>query len=87
MSDSGNNAEWLATLAKDRNRGTRSWITALMLSVFLGFLGADRFYLGYPALGVLKGLTAGGIFVWWLFDILLILTDNMIDADGNHLRR
>jgi len=40
-----------------------SFSTALTLSVFLGWLGIDRFYLGYPALGLAKLLTCGFLFV------------------------
>ncbi|TNN12461.1 TM2 domain-containing protein [Schistosoma japonicum] len=45
---------------------------ALLLSVFGGLLGLDRFYLGYPALGCLKFFTFGGFGLWYLADILLI---------------
>ncbi|XP_055981680.1 TM2 domain-containing protein 1-like [Sorex fumeus] len=34
-----------------------SYIVAVPLSLFLGWLGADWFYLGYPALGLLKFCT------------------------------
>ncbi|EGD81816.1 Gp39 [Salpingoeca rosetta] len=37
--------------------------TALALSIFFGMFGLDRFYLGYPALGLAKMLTLGGFFV------------------------
>lgn len=65
----------------------RSWLVAVLLSLFLGGLGVDRFYLGYTGLGVLKLITAGGCGLWFLIDLILILMGKMKDADGNELQR
>ena len=46
--------------------------TAIILSIFLGWLGVDRFYFGYTGLGILKLLTCGGWGIWWVIDIILI---------------
>lgn len=55
--------------------------TALILSVILGELGIDRFYIGDIGMGVgklLVGIIVGTIscgtlfWVWWLIDIFLI---------------
>jgi TM2 domain-containing membrane protein YozV len=63
----------------------KKWITALLLSLFLGGLGIDRFYLGYGGLGLLKLLTLGGIGIWALIDFILIVFNKLPDASGNKL--
>lgn len=64
----------------------KEWMTALLLSVFLGGLGVDRFYLGYSGLGIAKLLTLGGCGVWALIDLVLIAMRNVPDSDGRALR-
>lgn len=63
----------------------KSFLVAVLLSVLVGGLGIDRFYLGYVGLGVLKLLTLGGCGVWTIIDIILIVTGNLPDAQGKKL--
>lgn len=58
-------------------------LTAILLSVFAGTLGVDRFYLGYTTLGVVKLLTVGGLGVWTIIDLIMICTDQLRPADGS----
>lgn len=56
----------------------KSRSTALLLSIFLGGLAVDRFYLGQTRLAVAKllssALTLGLVgAVWWLVDLFLIM--------------
>lgn len=57
--------------------------TALLLSIFLGMFGIDRFYLGYPAIGLLKFCTFGFMFLGQLVDVILIATQMVGPADGS----
>jgi len=65
----------------------KNWAVALLLSIFLGYLAVDRFYLGYIFLGILKLITFAGFGIWFLIDIILIATNTMRDANGNPLIR
>jgi TM2 domain-containing membrane protein YozV len=63
-------------------KNNRSYSTAWILSLLLGSMGIDRFYLGYVWLGVLKLLTAGGFGIWAVVDLILILTGSLRGVDG-----
>ena len=58
----------------------RSLRTAWLLALFLGFTGADRFYLRRPVTGTLKLLTLGGAGIWWLIDLFRVTREYAADG-------
>jgi hypothetical protein len=63
----------------------KDWLVALLLSIFLGTFGVDRFYLGHVGLGIAKLLTLAGCGIWWLIDVILIAVGNVTDSKGRPL--
>ena len=45
----------------------------LIIGTSMGGYGIDRIYIGEVGLGILKLLTCGGLGVWWLIDLFLIM--------------
>ena len=64
----------------------KSWKVAFLLSLFLGFLGADRFYIGRTRSAIVKLLILGGCGVWWISDVILIASEWRKDAWGRPLK-
>lgn len=64
--------------------GDKSWLIALLLCIFLGGLGIHRFYLGYMGIGVIQLLTGGGCGIWFLIDLIRIITGDLKPNGGDY---
>jgi len=69
----------------DALRPPKSFLVTWLLSLFLGTLGIDRFYLGKVGTGILKLITAGGLGLWSLIDLILVLANVQRDKSGRRL--
>jgi len=57
-------------------------LPAFLLCLFLGIFGLHRFYVGKVATGLLQLFTAGGLGLWWLVDLIVILLGGFRDKEG-----
>jgi TM2 domain-containing membrane protein YozV len=74
--------------AVETTTGQKSWLVALLLCFFLGFLGVHRFYVGKVGTAILQIVTLGGFFgIWVLIDLIMILIGKFTDKEGQALAR
>lgn len=63
----------------------KSFLVTWLLSLLLGIVAVDRFYLGKAGTGILKLVTFGGFGIWYLIDLILVLTGAQKDKQGRTL--
>lgn len=63
----------------------KSYVVTLLLSFFLGFLGAHRFYTGYIGIGIVQLLTCGGCGIWAFIDYIMLVANKFNDNEGRPL--
>lgn len=64
-------------------KSAKNRLVAFLLCFFLGFLGIHRFYVGKIGTGIVQLLTLGGLGIWALIDLIMILAGAFKDKKGN----
>jgi hypothetical protein len=63
----------------------RKVLPVFLLCFLLGPFGVHRFFVGKMGTGLLMLLTLGGLGLWVLVDLVLIITGNFTDKEGHKL--
>jgi len=63
-------------------KSEKGFVATLLLCLFLGGLGVHRFYVGKIGTGILMLLTLGGLGIWVLIDLIMIIVGSFKDKGG-----
>ena len=77
-------------LNRNESRGLttdNTWLVALLLCLFVGFLGIHRFYVGKAGTGFLQIITFGGLGIWVLIDLIMLVMGKFTDKEGSFITR
>lgn len=66
---------------------SKSWGSTVFLAFTLGFFGAHRYYTGKIKTALIQTFTGGGFLIWWVIDIITLLSGNFTDSQGLPLNR
>jgi len=60
-------------------------LPAFLLCFFVGCFGAHRFYVGKTGTAIAQLFTLGGLGIWALVDLIMIICGAFTDAAGNKI--
>jgi TM2 domain-containing membrane protein YozV len=64
----------------------KGFVPTLLLCLFFGVFGVHRFYVGKIGTGILQLVTMGGLGIWAMIDLIMIVVSSFKDADGKTIR-
>ena len=74
-------------LSSTSSTNSTDWLTLFLLTFFVGVLGVHRFYTGKIGTGFLMLITLGGFGVWFLVDLILVVTGQFTNKEGQKIPR
>jgi TM2 domain-containing membrane protein YozV len=69
------------------NESDKKMVVAALLCFFIGIIGVHRFYVGKVGTGILMIVTLGGLGIWALVDLIMIITGSFKDKENRKLQR
>lgn len=75
----------MQTDATQHEKASTCKLTLLLVCLFFGLFGGHRFLTGKYASGLLQLLSKGGLGVWWLIDLGLIVAGRFTDYRGRRV--
>ncbi len=60
-------------------------LPAVLLCMLFGVFGAHRFYVGKVGTGILQLLTLGGLGIWWMVDLIMLIVGAFSDGRGQKI--
>ncbi|MEX0691225.1 MAG: TM2 domain-containing protein [Gemmatimonadales bacterium] len=79
-------SEVVAREALSRSKPSeRSRSVAVALGFITGVFGGHRYYAGKIRTGLLMTFTFGGMGIWWLVDMIMLVTGEFRDVDGRRI--
>jgi TM2 domain-containing membrane protein YozV len=66
----------------NENASPKSRTAAVLLCLFFGVLGVHRFYVGKVGTGIIQLLTLGGLGIWAIIDLIIIICGSFKDKSG-----
>jgi class 3 adenylate cyclase len=66
---------------------SRKRLLTIVLCTVFGLFGAHRFYVGKRTSGFLQLFTIGGLGIWYVIDLLIVLFGEFTDSEGKEIKK